>query len=361
LSQKANYFKLGLFVVGAIMAGIAVLLVIGSGRWFERKITIETTFVESVQGLDIGSKIKFKGVVIGEVTRITFTYVVYQQDLPMSQRARYVLVESQIQPRLVGGRAAAGDLTDPANAKLEVERGLRIRLTPQGITGTSFLELDYVEPPPAVIPLAWTPNHVYIPSAPSTVAQFVNAASDIMERLTRLDIEGTLANINKLLTTTNDRIAAIDTGKLSTQASKTLAGVDTTLARVDSTIAALDVKKLNDEAIALVGELRQTNDELKKTLANPAWAKIPVDASAAVNKVNALVSDPKLAQTIQRLERSLGRVDRLLGGGEQDLASTISNLRQITDNLRDLTEDAKRYPSNLLFGEPPRPLPQGQP
>ena len=76
-------------------------------------------------GLDLGSKIKFKGVVIGEVTKISFTYVVYQQDLPMLQRARYVLVESQIQPRLVGGRAAAGDLTDPANAKMEVERGLR--------------------------------------------------------------------------------------------------------------------------------------------------------------------------------------------------------------------------------------------
>ena len=49
------------------------------------------------------------------------------------------------------------------------------------------------------------------------------------------------------------------------------------------------------------------------------------------------------------------------GGGEQDLASTIANLRQITDNLRDLTEDAKRYPSNLLFGEPPKPLPGRQP
>lgn len=361
MSQKANYFKLGLFVIGALLSGVAVLLVIGSGRWFERKITIETYFNESVQGLDIGSKIKFKGVSIGEVTRITFTYVVYQQDLPMSQRARFVLVESQIQPRLVGGRAAAGDLTDPVNAKMEVERGLRIRLTPQGITGTSFLELDYVEPPPAVLPISWTPNNVYIPSAPSTVAQFVNAASDIMERLAKLDIEGTIANVNRLLVTTNDRIAAIDTGKLATQASKTLGGMDTTLARVDAAIAALDVKKLNDEAVALVAELRQTNDELKKTLANPAWQKIPEDASATVGKVKDLVSDPKLQQTITRLERSLGRVDRLLGGGEQDLATTISNLRQITDNLRDLTEDAKRYPSNLLFGEPPRPLPRSQP
>lgn len=188
MSQKANYFKLGLFVIGALIAGIVVLLVIGSGRWFERKSTIETYFNESVQGLDIGSKLKYRGVVIGEVTKISFTYVVYQQDLPMAQRARFVLVESQINPRLVGGRAATGDLTTVEGAKAEVERGLRIRLTPQGITGTSFLELDYVDPPPAVLPIAWTPNNVYIPSTPSTVSQFVNAASDIIDRLHRLDI-----------------------------------------------------------------------------------------------------------------------------------------------------------------------------
>ena len=54
MSQKANYFKLGLFVIGAIVALIAVLLIIGTGRFFERRITIETYFKESVQGLDIG-------------------------------------------------------------------------------------------------------------------------------------------------------------------------------------------------------------------------------------------------------------------------------------------------------------------
>ena len=87
---------------------------------------------------------------------------------------------------------------------------------------------------------------------------------------------------------------------------------------------------------------------------------IPTSMAAAA-KIRDLVADPKLGQTIARMERSLSRVDRILGGGEQDLASTIANLRQITDNLRDLTEGAKRYPSNLLFGEPPKPLPGRQP
>lgn len=354
MSQKANYFKLGLFVIGSLIAGVVVLLVIGSGRWFERKITIETYLNESVQGLDIGSKLKYRGVVIGEVTKISFTYVYYQLDLPMTQRARYVLVESQIQPRLVGGRAATGDLTSPEGAKAEADRGLRIRLAPQGITGTSYLELDYIDPPTPLLPIAWTPGNVYIPSAPSTVAQFVNAASEIIERLHKLDIEGTLANLNRLMTTSTETLAAIDAKGLSDRATRTLD-------RLDSTLAGIDAKKLTTEGTALLTELRDTNGEIKNLISNPAWKKLPADASEAAEKVKALVSDPKLAQTITRMERSLSRVDRILGGGEQDLASTIANLRQITDNLRDLTEDAKRYPSNLLFGEPPKPLPPRQP
>ena len=111
MSLKANYFKLGLFVIGAVIAGVVLLVVIGSGRWFQPKLMVETYFNESVQGLEIGSKLKYRGVVIGEVTRIGFTYNTYQLDRPMAQRERYVLVEAQIQPKLLGGRAAAGDLT----------------------------------------------------------------------------------------------------------------------------------------------------------------------------------------------------------------------------------------------------------
>ena len=74
MSLKANYFKLGLFVLGALVSGVVLLIVIGSGRWFQPKLTIESYFNESVQGLDIGSKLKYRGVAIGEVTRIGFTY-----------------------------------------------------------------------------------------------------------------------------------------------------------------------------------------------------------------------------------------------------------------------------------------------
>jgi ABC-type transporter Mla subunit MlaD len=349
MSRDANYFKLGLFVIGAVIAGIMVLTIIGTGRWLKSRTTIETYFNESVQGLDIGSKMKYRGVVIGEVSRITFTYVEYEQDKPMNQRKRYVLVEAQIEPRLVGGKAA-NDITSPESSKLEVERGLRIHLAPQGITGTNYLELDYVDTPTApVLPIDWVPDHIYIPSTPSTVSTFVTAASDIVDRLRRLDIEATIANVNKLLMTMNDRVASLDTAGISQHA-------DRTMSRIDATLDGLQSKKLSSEASGLLAELRQTNGEIKSLLANPALAKLPGDTSATLAGVRELVSNPGLPQSIAHLERTLSRLDRIFGAGEADLGTTFQNLRQITDNLRDLTEDAKRYPSNLLFGAPPRPL-----
>jgi len=349
MSQRANYFKLGLFVIGGIVAGVLVLVIIGSGRWFERKVIIETYFKESVQGLDLGSKLKYRGVTIGEVTRITFTYTKYQQDLPITQRERYVMVEAQVQPRLLGGRAAAGDMTNPENAQMEVDKGLRLRLAQQGITGLAYIEMDYVEPAPPVLPINWVPENVYIPSAPSTVTAIVNAAQDIMEKLHRLDFEATVARIDKLLDTTNERIASVDVKKLQQRA-------DVTLAKLESTLDQLQAKKLSDEASALLTELRQSNAELKKTLANPALQKIPEDTAAAMQRVKELVSDPKLQRTITSLDRIMGRFDRIFGSTDTDLATSIENLRQITDNLRDLTEETKRYPASVIFGGPPAPL-----
>ena len=348
MSQKANYFKLGLFVIAAIAAGVVVLLIIGSGRWLQKRITIETYFNESVQGLDIGSKLKYRGVAIGEVTRIGFTYNQYQLDRPMGDRARFVLVEAQLQPKSLGGRAGAGDLTTPEGAMLEVERGLRVRLAPLGITGTSYLEVDYIDPPPTTLQIDWTPQNIYIPSTRSTVTALVNAASEIMEHLRKLDLEATLANINKVLITANSRIEAVDAKAISQRAERALAKIETTL---DS----IDAKKISDETTALMAEARESNAELKKVLANPSFQKLPDEAAAALARVRALVDDPNLPRSVQNLSRTLGRIDRILGGGEADLATTIENLRQITDNLRDLTEDAKRYPANVLLGGPPRP------
>jgi paraquat-inducible protein B len=344
MSAQANFFKLGIFVIGATVVLVLLLLILGSGRWFQSKTPIETYLNESAQGLEVGSKVKYRGVVVGEVTKIGFTYTKYQLDKPMAERLRYVMIEALLLPRLIGGRAS-GDITRPETARMEIDKGLRVRLAPQGITGTNYLEIDYVDPKTnPELPISWEPDNLYIPSAQSTVTQFIGTASDILQRFQRLDLEGTLNNLNRLLITTNTRIDAIDTAKISQSATRVLDRLDH-----------LPLDQIGKDVTALLTDLRGTSQKLSILLDDPATKRLPADADAAAVQLKKTLEDPNFARSLAHLQNTLSRLDRVTGGGETDLKRTIDNLRQITDNLRDLTENAKRYPSQLILGAPPLP------
>ena len=70
MSQKANYFKLGIFIIAAAAILVAIILALGAGNIFKQTVTIETYFDESVQGLDVGSPVMVRGVQIGRVKEI---------------------------------------------------------------------------------------------------------------------------------------------------------------------------------------------------------------------------------------------------------------------------------------------------
>lgn len=59
-----------------------------------------------------------------------------------------------------------------------------------------------------------------------------------------------------------------------------------------------------------------------------------------------------LPDTAATAGRATRRADAILAEGQQDLNLLFANLSAISQNLRELTESAKRYPSQLLFGQP---------
>ena len=69
-----------------LLALIALVVVLGTGSLFRKDLVAETYFNESVQGLEVGSKVLFRGVMVGNITKLSFTYVKYQQDSPPNQR-----------------------------------------------------------------------------------------------------------------------------------------------------------------------------------------------------------------------------------------------------------------------------------
>ena len=345
MSKKANYFRLGIFIIAAAVILVAIVLALGAGNIFKRTITIETYFDESVQGLDVGSAVKYRGVQIGRVTRIGFTATQYQQDMPMQNRRQYVLVEAELQPELVGvGQDGASDRLQEG-----IAAGLRARLAPVGITGTAYLEIDFVDPktnPPLTI--TWAPQHIYIPSAPSTYNQIVSGAQKFLATLDNADIEGAINSIAVLARTANDKLGELPVGAIAYETTAAVKELRALIARLDRTIAAPEVGQA-------VKDLGVASARLREVLANPGWATAPGQAAEAFARVREVAENPHLQDALVRLDRILTRLDTMTAGADSDFSTALYNLRRVSENLRDLTESVKRYPGSVL-AEPPRPV-----
>ncbi|MBE9609950.1 MlaD family protein [Chitinilyticum piscinae] len=336
--DQSNHFKLGLFVLAALLALGALVLVIGGKQLGSNAVLLESYFDESVQGIDIGSKVKYRGVVVGEVTSLGFSNERYQQALPLQQRRQYVMVQAKVNNPLFG-------TDDAARARLQAEigRGLRVKLTPQGLTGTAYLEIDYLEPagnPP--LPLDWQPEQLYIPSARSTVQQIVGGAQDLLGRVNRLPLEQTVQNLNTLLLTANRKLEQMPLESVSKRADHILAELE-----------GIPTRQIASDAAAALADLRSSSASLRSMLADPALAAAPADVAAAASKARQLLENPELEASIRKLNRNLGRIDAALGGHEQDLAGTLGNLRETSDQLKALVQQLNQYPGSLLADPPP--------
>lgn len=70
MSKQASKTLIGAFVLGALGLVVAGLFVFGSGKLFRKVEKAVMYFEGSVQGLQIGAPVMFRGVQIGHVTNI---------------------------------------------------------------------------------------------------------------------------------------------------------------------------------------------------------------------------------------------------------------------------------------------------
>jgi paraquat-inducible protein B len=323
MSAKANFFKLGLFIIGGIVLGFAAVVILGAGKFLERKILLETYFDQSVQGVDVGSHVKFRGVTVGRIKTIDFTRNHYQLNQPRTARYSYVRIVVELGANELGGMAE-GIVHE--NLQQEVNNGLRVRLTLLGLTGTSYLEVDYLDParyPP--LPIDWTPHHPYVPSAPSAFSRILTSVEDVAAELGQIDFQRLSAMLDHLLEVANERVQALDTPRLSSG--------------------------LNE----LVDELTVSNRKLQAWLDHDQLENSVRDAAIAMAQLREATGNPALTNSVAQFEQTLRRLDQLLAGSDHPLQATLENLRTASENLRELSENARQYPSQLLFGEPPSP------
>jgi phospholipid/cholesterol/gamma-HCH transport system substrate-binding protein/paraquat-inducible protein B len=343
--QKISYFKIGLFVIIATVIGVIGVVVLGVGTLLEKKNIVETYIDESVQGLDVGSPVKFRGVLVGKVEQITLTSVEY------STRRRYVLVRAGISPSMF--QFPLADASSPS-FMMEIQRGLRVRLAAQGLTGTAYLEADYLNPalnPPLAID--WNPRYPYVPSARSRIMQLSDAVERILRNIEAVDIKRLTESVEKSLDTINKVAGGANFEKISTQAVVLLAEVRDTNRQLKNLVGSNELQEAVKDAAAAAGTARQIFERADKPL-----TELIADLPKATESINRVVQrldsvSADLPDTSGELKQTLQRLNRLIAGQQREIQSTIENIHVISDNMKELTENARRYPSQVLFGAPP--------
>lgn len=341
MDENTRYFRLGLFVIAAIVIALGLLFVLAGPGLFKPKITIETYFRESVSGLEVGSPVKFRGVPIGQVSEIMLSTQAYPGQLtPEADRGALVVVRAQ----LLGG-SGEGLRRDLASY---VRDGLRAQTQLAGITGNLFLSLDFVDArrfPAAPIEFVWKPEYAYIPSAPSATNQIIQNTQNFLANLDEADIKALVGNVARLADSTERRVRELDVAAINAAVVALRDGIT----RLDRQIAAAPI----DQTLVAARDAAQRLDAILQNPQLPATIDNLAQASARLRRV---ADSGEIERLLTNLDRASARAEQLVANNQFDVRSLVEDLRSSAANLRALTESARLYPAGLLFGEPPPPV-----
>lgn len=328
-AQRTLYLRIGALVLAAAALAIGFTLFFTANRLGSRSDVYETYLRESVQGLDVGAPVRYRGVALGRVTEIGLVSAAYQRPemTAISAPFQLVLVRFAVDPTRLGEVPPVDEA---------VRLGLRVRLVAQGITGVSNLELDFVDPTRfRVPPLPWEPRYPYVPSIPSTVAQVTSAAELLAQRLTELDIAKIVADVAGLI-----EALRIEFGP----------GGDVALTLQEATrlLATLRTQTEQADLPGVVAELRGAASEVRTLLGSREIRRtLTATADAAVELRGAVAS------LTGSVDRTLRTARNTTGDLQAEVAPVLRDLRQVAANLRATSEALRRSPSQTLLGGPP--------
>ncbi len=292
-NSNPNYFRLGAFVLAAIGVLIAVILIFGGGKFFQKSFMIETYIKQSVTGLDAGAAVRFRGVKIGQVTSIGLSGDLYERDLPFHERRQYVVVRMQI----------FGDKVNADQIAEFVKNHLRARIKSMGITGVNYVEFDFVssaaDSPP--LPYSWKPEYPVIPSLPNQADEIISGIQKLISALNDMNIDGTQKKLDALLGNLNTLMAG--DGKGNEGVIESVKQLNVIMARINKATDKEEIGILMRELVAATTSLRQTITSV-----------------------------------------------------QGDTVLTIENIKQASENLNEFSRIASQSPSSLIWSDPPKKI-----
>jgi len=329
MSVRAKPTVIGLFVSGAVLLAIAAVLFFGGGKFFSHKEKFVIYFTDSVNGLAVGSAVKFKGVQVGEVTEIKIHY-----DQPIDSDAIPVFIEIDT-THLHRDLGDNTDLSDPDVLKKAIEGGLRARLAMLSfITSQLYIDLDDENDPPEPKYVGLTHPYKEIPSVPSGLSEIVKSVTTAMANLSKVDFVEMSNKINRLSDQLSEGIGQLDFKTIN-----------------NSLVAAAN----NFNALLADPKIKEALDKMGTTLD---------DLDRLANSINQQVQplSDEIQSTTKSARATLEQINQTLNA-VRDLIAPDSTLRTELDNLileisnasrsfRNLSEYLEANPNAILTGKP---------
>ncbi|KAA3606020.1 MAG: MCE family protein [Planctomycetota bacterium] len=335
MSQTTNHWKLGLFVVLSLVVAFLGLVWLSSKRWSRDYVVAITFFDESVQGLETGSPVKFRGVTIGNVQGIT-----------VAEDRRHLLVRSEIN---LESLARLG-LRDEGPVRWGdgefVPDDLKMQIAASGITGGKFLQVDFFDEVGSDLVLDFEPPWNYIPSRPSTLKSLEEGVVEMMEAIPSL-----LDKVDRILDSLEQQIQAAQLAEVSASATGLIVELEKQLQEMALGQSSEKLQQSLTEVQGAASELRAFIGDLRDPEAGipPLIGRV----GQTLDRVEGELETAKVAETTAALRRTLDALTALAqeaGLLGEDLGSELKGLGEAVDALRALADVLERDPGALLRG-----------
>jgi phospholipid/cholesterol/gamma-HCH transport system substrate-binding protein len=302
MERDANYVAVGAFTLLVIAMAVAFVIWYSDSGDTRSYTQYEIYFTGSVSGLTPGSPVRYLGVDVGSVRRITLN-----KDRPDSVKI-----------------VAAVDAEAPITGATRASLGL------QGITGLLYINLKQISDAPST-DLKQGERYAVIESQSSDIDAFIASLPQLAGRVSNL-----VDNVNQVFSPEN--VKAL---------SATLANIKTTSDGLPQT---------REQVQALLGELKNTATEIKQAAAsvNDIADDARPNIKAAVSRLNAVSGN--LAATTEKLDRFMASSEAPLNHfteqGLFEIEQLLRDARSAATEFRELSRSLKQTPSQLMFERP---------
>ena len=320
MSTPTNHWKLGLFVVVGVSACVAAVIFFGGRSLKKETVPYKTYFDESVQGLEVGSPVKFRGVTIGSVSEIA-----------LAGDKRHVEVNYELGVKVLNSLGLTVEKVNGTYTKLVIPPDLRVQLASPGITGVKFIQMDFFDVkanPPLVLPFPVPVNH--IPAVPSMMKNLEDSIVQAVDSFPEL-----AKQLGVMLTQVSTILAQFEGGRLPDKLAETIALLNKVLKEADAALVVIDPGKLSNDA--------------QETLRNLNVAL------ASLNEVIGRVGGEKgLAVSLQRTSETLGGLAQNANQVGPAMEDALKDVQDAAQSVQRLADSLERDPDMLIKGRAKR-------